>query len=95
MVTFLFLLVLLAMFLLMIRRKRGIILRDETGPTDVGAEHASLLTADGGLEGVERRWLEEQDEDTRRSYHRAKGKFTAHLVFVIATGLAPGPGSAY
>lgn len=92
-VTFLFLLVLLAVFLLILRRKRGIVLRDETGPTDVGTEHTALLTAEGGLEGVERRWLEEQDEDTRRSYQRAKGESDWFSAEVGRTD-RPRPGAA-
>jgi hypothetical protein len=91
-VTFLFLLVLLAVFLLILRRKRGIVLGDETGPTDVGTEHTALLTAEGGLEGVERRWLEEQDEDTRRSYQRAKGESSWSSAVGCFGRTVPGPG---
>jgi len=87
-VTFLFLLVLLAVFLLILRRKRGVVLRDDTGPTDVGTEHTQLLNADGGLEGVEQRWLDEQDEDTRRSYNRAKGESN----WVLSVWVLVGPG---
>lgn len=72
--TLLLILVLFALFLLVLRRNRSVVLRDESGPQDVGREHLSLLTAEGGPEGVERRWLEEQDEDTRRNYQRAKGE---------------------
>lgn len=67
----LFLLLLFLVCVLFIRRRRGIILRDNDGPIDMSREE--LLDGEGGFEGVEERWLESVNDETRRSYRRAKG----------------------
>ncbi|GJJ13808.1 hypothetical protein Clacol_008065 [Clathrus columnatus] len=68
--TFLFLLLIFLICILLLRRRRGILLRDNDGPVDLGREE--LIDGDGGFEGIESRWLENVDEETRRSYLRAK-----------------------
>ena len=70
--TFLFLLLLFLVCVLLLRRRRGILLRDNDGPVDMSREE--LIDGEGGFEGVESRWLESVDEETRRAYQRAKGK---------------------
>lgn len=70
----LFLLLLFLVCMLFIRRRRGIILRDNDGPIDMSRE--DLIDGEGGFDGVEERWLESVNEETRRSYRRAKGRLT-------------------
>ncbi|KAH7931066.1 SPRY-domain-containing protein, partial [Leucogyrophana mollusca] len=68
--TFLFILLLFLVCVIFIRRRRGIVLRDSDGPTDMSREE--LIDGDGGFEGVESRWLESVTDLVRRSYLRAK-----------------------
>lgn len=72
----LFLLLLFLICVLLIRRRRGIILRDSDGPIDLSREDS--IEGDGGFVGVEERWLESVNEETRRSYARAKGQSTTY-----------------
>lgn len=67
----LFFLLLFLVCVLFIRRRRGVVLRDNDGPIDMSREE--LIDGEGGFEGVEERWLESVDEETRRNYGRAKG----------------------
>ena len=69
--TFLFLILLFLVFVILLRRRRGIRLRDGEGPVDLSRE--DLIDGEGGLEGVESRWLESVTESERRTYLRAKG----------------------
>lgn len=71
--TFLFVLLLFLVCIIFIRRRRGIVLRDNDGPIDMSREE--LYESDGGFEGVESRWLESVSDLVRRSYLRAKGSF--------------------
>ncbi|KAG1870035.1 SPRY-domain-containing protein [Suillus subluteus] len=68
--TFLFILLIFLVCVIFVRRRRGIVLRDSDGPTDMSREE--LMNGEGGLEGVESRWLESVSENVRRSYLRAK-----------------------
>ncbi|KAG0708922.1 SPRY-domain-containing protein [Suillus ampliporus] len=68
--TFLFILLLFLVCVIFVRRRRGIVLRDSDGPTDMSREE--LMDGEGGFEGVESRWLESVSEVVRRSYLRAK-----------------------
>jgi hypothetical protein len=72
--TFLFILLLFLVCVIFIRRRRGIVLRDSDGPTDMSREE--LIDGQGGFDGVESRWLESVSEGVRRSYLRAKGQFS-------------------
>lgn len=69
--TFLFLILLFLVFVILIRRRRGIRLRDGEGPVDLSRE--DLIEGEGGLEGVESRWLDSVSDSERRIYLRAKG----------------------
>lgn len=69
--TFLFMLLFFLVCVILIRRRRGIVLRDSDGPVDMSREE--LIEGEGGLEGVESRWLESVSEPVRREYLRAKG----------------------
>lgn len=69
--TFLFLILLFLVCVILLRRRRGIRLRDGEGPIDLSRE--DLIGGEGGLEGVESRWLESVGEPERRAYLRAKG----------------------
>ena len=82
--TFLFLLLSFLICALIIRRRRGIILRDNDGPVDLSRE--DLIEGDGGFEGVESRWLDGVSENVRRAYLRAKGiySFSQALVSYLA-----------
>jgi hypothetical protein len=68
----LFLLLLFLLFLIVARRRRGIALPDDEGPLDLGREEE--LEGEGGLEGVEQRWMDSVDEATRTGYIRAKSR---------------------
>jgi hypothetical protein len=72
--TFLFLLLLFLICILLLRRRRGIALRDNDGPIDMSRD--DLVQGEGGVDGVESRWLESVNDSTRRLYLRAKGSFT-------------------
>jgi hypothetical protein len=69
--TFLFLLLVFLVCVLFIRRRRGIVLRDNDGPVDMSREE--LIEGEGGFDTIEERWLDSVDEPTRRAYSRAKG----------------------
>ncbi|GAA5927416.1 hypothetical protein JCM1841_000465 [Sporobolomyces salmonicolor] len=58
------------LIVLLLRRKRGIVLPDEGGPTNL--EREEDVDGEGGLEGVESRWLQSVEEATRIGYQRAK-----------------------
>ncbi|PAV22296.1 SPRY-domain-containing [Pyrrhoderma noxium] len=66
----LFLLLLFLVCVILLRRRRGISLRDGDGPIDLSREE--LIDGEGGFDVIEDRWLESVDEDTQRSYRRAK-----------------------
>lgn len=72
--TFLFLLLLFLVCVILLRKRRGIMLRDTDGPVDMSRE--DLIEGEGGFEGVESRWLETVSESERRAYQRSKG--TSH-----------------
>ncbi|GHJ85562.1 hypothetical protein NliqN6_1964 [Naganishia liquefaciens] len=67
------LLVLLIVFLIGLiynKRRRGIRLVEDGGPLDLSRNDGVI--GEGGIEGVESRWLEEVPEDVRQGYARAK-----------------------
>ncbi|KAG2023433.1 endosome protein [Coprinopsis cinerea AmutBmut pab1-1] len=68
--TFLFLLLTFLICVLLVRRRRGIMLRDNDGPVDMSREE--LIEGEGGFEGVESRWLEGVSENVAREYLRAR-----------------------
>ncbi|TRM66139.1 hypothetical protein BD626DRAFT_566767 [Schizophyllum amplum] len=68
--TFLFLLLVFLVCVLLVRRRRGISLRDSDGPVDMSREE--LIDGEGGFEGVEARWLESVPEHVQRDYKRAR-----------------------
>ena len=70
----LFLLLLFLVCVILLRRRRGISLQDGDGPTDLSREE--LIDGEGGFDVIEDRWLESVDEDTQRSYRRAKGDYS-------------------
>nr|GAT54929.1 endosomal SPRY domain protein [Mycena chlorophos] len=68
--TLLFILFLVLVCALLLRRRRGIMLRDVDGPVDLSRD--DFLDGDGGFEGMESRWLESVSESVRRAYLRAR-----------------------
>ncbi|KAI0274653.1 concanavalin A-like lectin/glucanase domain-containing protein [Gloeopeniophorella convolvens] len=68
--TFLFLLLLFLVCVILLRKRRGIALRDTDGPVDMSRE--DLVQGEGGFDGVESRWLESVNDNTRRMYLKAK-----------------------
>ena len=72
--TLLFVLLLFLIFVLFLRHRRGISLRDYEGPIDVSRE--DNLEAEGGLAGLEDRWLESVQEDLRRTYRQGKREYS-------------------
>lgn len=76
MTTLLFLLLLFLVFLIVVRKNRGIVLRDDSGPTNLEMEDE--LEGDGGIQGIEQRWLEQADETTKIGYMRAKGNVLSY-----------------
>ncbi|KAG8827296.1 Rsp5p-dependent ubiquitination, sorting of cargo proteins at the multivesicular body, partial [Serendipita sp. 399] len=69
--TLLFVMLLFLVCILLLRRRRSISLRDSDGPVDVSREDV-FNDADGGLAGIEERWLETVSEEVRRSSRQAK-----------------------
>ncbi|KAJ7225460.1 concanavalin A-like lectin/glucanase domain-containing protein [Mycena pura] len=68
--TLLFILFLVLVCALLLRRRRGIMLRDSDGPVDMSREE--LIEGEGGFEGLESRWLESVSENVRQAYLRAR-----------------------
>lgn len=68
--TLLFLMLLFIILIIVVRKRARIALSDSDGPLDVGREEA--LEGAGGLDGIEARWLETQEDVIRRGYRRAK-----------------------
>ena len=71
--TLLFVLLLFLVCILLLKKRRGILLRDNDGPVDVSREDV-FNDADGGLAGIEERWLETMAEDVKRNYRQAKSE---------------------
>lgn len=67
----LFVMILFLVCVLLLRKRRGIRLRDIDGPVDVSRDDL-FNDADGGIAGVEERWLESLGEDIKRTYRQAK-----------------------
>lgn len=76
--TLLFVMILFLVCVLLLRRRRGIALRDNDGPVDVSRDDL-FNDADGGLAGVEERWLDSLGEDVKRSYRQAKCPYPSPL----------------
>lgn len=57
-------------------------MRDENGPLNL--EEEDELEGEGGLEGVERRWLEGVSENVRAGYVRSKGTFGYLMLYGIS-----------
>lgn len=57
---------------MVVRKKRGVILIEDEGPLDLAREEER--DAEGGITGLEARWLESVDLATRAGYLRAKGR---------------------
>jgi Ran-binding protein 9/10 len=87
----LFLLLVFLVFLLLLRRSRrgAIQLGDVGGPTNL--EQEDELEGEGGLEGIEQRWLEEAEETTRVGYLRSKGAPFLLPVYTELSALTPLP----
>ncbi|KAJ7181722.1 SPRY-domain-containing protein [Mycena crocata] len=68
--TLLFILFLVLVCALLLRRRRGIMLRDSDGPVDMSREE--LIDGEGGFEGLESRWLESVSDHVRQAYLRAR-----------------------
>ena len=79
--TFLFLILLFLVLVILLRRRRGIRLRDGDGPIDLSREN--FIEGEGGLDGVESRWLESVTESERRIYLRAKGAPIPNQVCIV------------
>jgi hypothetical protein len=69
--TLLFLLLLFLVFIILVRRRRSVALRDDDGPVDLSREDE--FNAEGGISGLEQRWLDTVDSGQRAGYLRAKG----------------------
>ncbi|KAJ7786384.1 concanavalin A-like lectin/glucanase domain-containing protein [Mycena metata] len=68
--TLLFVLFLVLVCALLLRRRRGIMLRDSDGPVDMSRE--DLVDGEGGFDGLESRWLESVSDSVRNAYLRAR-----------------------
>ncbi|KAJ7038136.1 concanavalin A-like lectin/glucanase domain-containing protein [Mycena alexandri] len=68
--TLLFILFLVLVCALLLRRRRGIMLRDSDGPVDMSREE--LIDGEGGFDGLESRWLESVSDQVRQAYLRAR-----------------------
>lgn len=76
--TLLFVMILFLVCVLLLRRRRGISLGDDGGPVDVSRDDV-FNDADGGLAGVEERWLDSLGEDVKRGYRQAKRAYTTEV----------------
>lgn len=47
---------------------------EEGGPLDLSINDGVPQASEGGIEGVEQRWLEQVDDATREGYRRGKGE---------------------
>lgn len=56
---------------ILMRRKKGVRLTEDGGPLDLSKGDGVI--GEGGVEGVEQRWLETVEPDVRDGYRRAKG----------------------
>lgn len=56
---------------LLMRRRKGVRLTEDGGPLDLSKSDGVI--GEGGVEGVESRWLETVEPDVRAGYARAKG----------------------
>lgn len=80
--------------LLCMRRQKGIRLTEDGGPLDLS--RGDGVMGEGGVEGVESRWLETTDSDVRDAYKRAKGGFyqtPSVLTLRLAAAISPFIGS--
>ncbi|KAJ7254050.1 concanavalin A-like lectin/glucanase domain-containing protein [Mycena haematopus] len=68
--TLLLILFLVLVCALLLRRRRGIMLRDSDGPVDMSREE--FIDGDGGFEGLETRWLDSVSDNVRQAYLRAR-----------------------
>ncbi|KAJ6610056.1 concanavalin A-like lectin/glucanase domain-containing protein [Mycena sp. CBHHK59/15] len=68
--TLLFILFMVLVCALLLRRRRGIMLRDSDGPVDMSREE--LIDGEGGFAGLEARWLESVSDQVRQAYLRAR-----------------------
>jgi hypothetical protein len=66
---------------LYLRRKKGIKLTEDGGPLDLGKGNGDGVIGEGGVEGVEQRWLDGVDPDVREAYRKAKGGCHTRVVY--------------
>lgn len=57
---------------ILMKRRKGVRLTEDGGPLDLSKGDGVM--GEGGVEGVEQRWLETVELDVRDGYRRAKGK---------------------
>lgn len=69
--------------LLCMKRQKGIRLTEDGGPLDLSKGDGVI--GEGGVEGVEQRWLETTDPDVREAYLRAKGELNGPRHLLTAT----------
>lgn len=89
--TLLFLLLLFLLFLILVRRQRGIALNEDEGPIDLSREEDR--EGEGGLVGVENRWLDTVEESVKTGYIRGKGGFRNHVHRCALSHSAAQPGN--
>jgi len=58
---------------LLMKRRKGVQLTEDGGPLDLSKGDGVM--GEGGVEGVEARWLETVEPDVRDGYKRAKGRY--------------------
>lgn len=68
--TLLFILLTFLVGLIILKRKSRVRLQDEGGPLDISRNDGVI--GEGGIAGVESRWLEQVDGDVREGYRRGK-----------------------
>lgn len=76
--TLLFLVLVFLIALVWVRRRRGIRLVEEGGPLDLTRNDGVI--GEGGIAGVEQRWLEQVSPEVAEGYRRGKGEETATAV---------------
>ena len=66
---------------LLMKRRKGISLTEDGGPLDLSKSDGVM--GEGGVEGVEARWLETVEPDVKEGYRRAKGESSILVIPLI------------
>ncbi len=60
---------------------------EEGGPLDLSVNDGVPQASEGGIEGVEQRWLEQVDEATREGYRTGKGELSFWTLIEVVSDI--------